>query len=133
MSDLKPVKTLFLVDDDTDEHELFQEALHQVNDKVLLLTAINGLDAFDKLDAQAYPRPDVIFLDLNMPKMDGLQFLREIKGMPHYQAIPIHIYTTSSNPEHERNALSLGATSFITKPDSLQDLCRYISNVTAVA
>lgn len=130
---MKPIRTLFLVDDDTDEHELFGEALRTVSEDITLVTAINGLDAIRKLDSNAIATPDVIFLDLNMPKMNGIQFLEKIKASDNYASIPVHIYTTSSNPEHKAAALSLGATSFFTKPDSLTELCKTISRVTIAA
>jgi CheY-like chemotaxis protein len=127
---LKPVKTLFLVDDDADEHDLFGEALKEVSADIELVTAINGLDAIDKLNSTSQLRPDVIFLDLNMPKMNGMQLLEKIKEHNELSAIPVHIYTTSSNPDDKAKALNMGAHSFFTKPDSFRELCSTISKIT---
>jgi CheY-like chemotaxis protein len=66
--------------------------------------------------------PDIIFLDLNMPRMNGLEFLKAIKTHRSYKRIPVIIYTTSSNPEDIRKTKDLGATDFVTKPSDFDEL-----------
>ena len=66
---MSKVELLFLIDDDPDDQHIFAEALLEVDDSVSLLTASNGLDALERLTDATLPLPDLIFLDLNMPKM----------------------------------------------------------------
>src|SRR3982751_6890989 len=106
---------LFLVDDDIDDHEIFKSALAKVDADLELLTATNGYEALDVLLA-SNPLPDYIFVDLNMPRMGGLQFLKEIKQTETLKNIPVIIYSTSSNPGDIAKTRELGAVSFITKP-----------------
>lgn len=129
--DMKLTKTLFLVDDDVDEHELFEEALQNADLDVQLITAKNGIEALEKLDDGAIIKPDLIFLDLNMPKMNGLQFLERIKGSQYHSGIPVFIYTTSSANDDRQKALHLGATSFFTKPNNIDDLSQTIRSAVA--
>jgi CheY-like chemotaxis protein len=117
------IETLFLIDDDRDEHELFGDALRDINDSIELVTAKDGVEAFQKLRAEDVSTPDLIFLDLNMPKMDGKQFLREIKRTTDFSDIPVYVYTTSSNQTERTEVLAMGAAHFITKPGTFTELC----------
>lgn len=123
------IETLFLIDDDRDEHELFEDALRDINTTIELVTAKNGIEAFEKLQARQVNVPDLIFLDLNMPKMDGKQFLREIKARMEFKEIPVYVYTTSSNPKEKTEVLEMGAAHFITKPGTFIELCQTLRNV----
>ncbi|RYD57665.1 MAG: response regulator [Sphingobacteriales bacterium] len=125
------IETLFLVDDDRDEHELFEDALRDVDGAIELITAKNGAEAFEKLRATDVNTPDIIFLDLNMPKMDGKQFLREIKAKKEFEDIPVYVYTTSSNVQEKLEVLALGAANFITKPGSYTELCDTLRSVVS--
>src|SRR6188768_1302113 len=88
--------TCFLIDDDEDDHEIFGMALEEVNKNYRCITALNGQDALEKLNADKTLVPDFIFLDLNMPVMSGKQFLQEIHHFPLPHPVPVIIYTTSS-------------------------------------
>lgn len=111
-------KRLLLIDDDEDDKSFFLEALAQINPEIVCITADNGRDGLNKLLSEN-PRPDVIFLDLNMPLMNGRQFLEEIKNQQHLPNIPVVILSTSSDSETRRHTSMLGAKYFITKPDKL--------------
>jgi CheY-like chemotaxis protein len=121
---------LFLVDDDMDDHEIFKSALAKVDGDLTLLTATNGYEALDFLST-AGTLPDYIFVDLNMPRMDGLQFLKEIKQTDTLKNIPVIIYSTSSNPVDIAKTKQLGAISFVTKPSRFSDLCSYLQSLIA--
>jgi CheY-like chemotaxis protein len=123
------IETLFLVDDDRDEHELFEDALRGIDDAIELITAKDGIEALEKLHAEHINTPDIIFLDLNMPKMDGKQFLRQVKTIHAFREIPVHVYTTSSNQMERKEVLELGAASFITKPGTFTELCQTLREV----
>ena len=114
-------KSLLLVDDDVDDHEIFSTALENVYPLVSLTTSENGVDAFRKLSEQP-SLPEIIFLDINMPVMNGLQFLTEIKKNEDLKKIPVIIYTTTSAPETITLARQLGANHFISKPENFSHL-----------
>jgi CheY-like chemotaxis protein len=71
---------------------------------------------------EASPRPDLILLDLIMPRKDGLQALEEIKGHPYLQQIPVAVLTSSVREEHKSSGFELGADFFIAKPYSLEEM-----------
>lgn len=114
-------KTCFLIDDDLDDQEIFALALNQISDKFECSFASNGYEAVLKLNGEA-PLPDFIFLDLNMPRMNGKECLKELRKMGHLDAIPIVIYSTSSSALDVKETQELGAAAFITKPFSLIEL-----------
>jgi CheY-like chemotaxis protein len=116
---------LFLVDDDTDDHEIFKSALAKVDQHLELLTATNGAEALNILST-AKTLPDYIFVDLNMPRMSGLQFLKAIKQTDTLRNIPVIIYSTSSSPADVARTKDLGAVSFVTKPSRFADLCNLL-------
>ena len=126
---MSKVELLLLVDDDPDDQHVFAEALLEVDDSVSLITASNGLEALERLMEHTLPLPDLIFLDLNMPKMNGKQFLKEIKNRSQLSQIPVVIYSTSSARIDKEETLSLGALDFIVKPDSYGELCNAIRSV----
>jgi CheY-like chemotaxis protein len=119
---------LFLVDDDLDDHEIFKSALEKVDEGVELISATNGFEALNIL-ATANTLPDYIFVDLNMPRMDGFQFLKEIKQTDTLRDLPVIIYTTSSNPIDITRTKELGAVSFITKPSLFSELCNLLRSL----
>jgi len=119
---------LFLVDDDIDDHEIFKSALAKVDADLALLTATNGFEALHVLST-SNPLPDYIFVDLNMPRMGGLQFLKEIKQTETLKNIPVIIYTTSSNPGDIAKTRELGALSFVTKPSRFSELCNFLQSL----
>ncbi|SKA43769.1 Response regulator receiver domain-containing protein [Chitinophaga eiseniae] len=128
--DYGKLKTLLLVDDDTDDQELFKLALAELDHPVKCLTAGNGQEALDNLCTHAY-RPDLIFLDLNMPLMNGIVFLKRIKDIDHLKNIPVIIYSTSDEPREISAARSMGAVDYITKPTRFDELCRLLKVVLA--
>lgn len=111
-------KRLLLIDDDEDDRSFFLEALSSIDPEISCTTAENGQDALDKLLSEN-PRPEVIFLDLNMPLMNGRQFLEEVRKNKQIPNIPVVILSTSSDVETKRQTSRLGAKYFITKPDKL--------------
>jgi CheY-like chemotaxis protein len=121
---------LFLVDDDIDDHEIFKSALAKVDEDLALITATNGYEALEALSA-ADTLPDYIFVDLNMPRMGGLQFLKEIKQTETLKDIPVIIYTTSSNPGDIAKTKELGAVSFVTKPSRFSELCSFLQTLVS--
>ena len=119
---------LFLVDDDVDDHEIFKSALSQVDESILLMIAGNGKEALQVLSSLDQ-LPDFIFLDLNMPRMSGIQFLAEIKKSELLRGIPVLVYSTSDSPHDKERAMTAGAEQFITKPARFSELCEILQVV----
>jgi CheY-like chemotaxis protein len=107
---------LLLIDDDRDDRELFCEAVEAIGEEIVCYSEPNGRRAIEKLDSKKIESPDVIFLDVNMPLMDGWECLRILKSNEAFKHIPIIMFSTSSQTEEVEKAQQLGAISFIKKP-----------------
>lgn len=118
-------KNILQIDDDSDDCEFFMEALEAVSSAKY--TAIyNPIEALRKLIEKEI-EPDVIFLDLNMPAMSGLEFLAEIKKQHTLKEIPVIIFSTSQLDDIIREAKEYGAEDFISKPNNFNDLKQILS------
>ncbi|HYC84673.1 MAG TPA: response regulator [Chryseosolibacter sp.] len=113
--DVHMPKILFLVDDDPDDKDIFQEALRVIDQSIVCYTASDGKDALAQL-REALFLPDVVFLDLNMPVMNGKDCLKELKQDKELKHIPVVVYSTSAAEKEKHNCLTLGAAHFISKP-----------------
>lgn len=119
--------SVLLIDDDVDDRMIFGDVLKELVPDIIYNEAINGEDALAKLDNDLIP--DLIFLDLNMPRVDGKQLLAEMKKKEHLKHIPVIIYTTSSYEADKRETQELGAAYFITKPNSLHELSHLLRGI----
>jgi CheY-like chemotaxis protein len=116
---------ILFIDDDTDDKEIFLEAIHELNPDVHCESASNGAEALEILMQQdALPR--YIFLDINMPIMDGKSFLEEIKADNRLKNIPVVIYSTTSD-QHELSELRTLGADYIGKPASFEVLKKLLS------
>ncbi len=116
----------FLADDDEDDRMLFSEALSEINPSIKCVMAKNGEEALFLLTNGLFEPPDYIFLDLNMPVMNGLKCLAEIKKRPELSHIPVVVYSTSSKKEYEEESKKLGAMNFFSKPPDFTGLTKYL-------
>ncbi len=112
---------IFLIDDDEDDQFLFKEVIESVNPELQCDTAKNGKVALDKLKAST-TLPDIIFLDLNMPVMNGFDFLTQIKKENELSKIPIGIFSTSNILHDQELTKKFGAQFFLTKPNDFHVL-----------
>jgi CheY-like chemotaxis protein len=108
--------TCFLIDDDIDDQEIFLSVLEEFDPSIRCYTAANGQEAIHKLTSEGV-KPDLIFLDLNMPLMNGKQFLKACSSLDGCKEIPVIILTTSSDKKSIEETKQLGAKDYITKPD----------------
>lgn len=119
---------ILIADDDTDDQYMMQQAFSTINLDENVRTVNDGVELLDYLNKRGKYKdtvllqPKVILLDLNMPKKDGRECLKEIKSNSRFNRIPIVIYSTSSNPDDISYAYQHGASSYITKPYSYQEL-----------
>lgn len=110
-----------LIDDDEDEHVLFQEAIEEIG-YVSNMTALNTCEKLiDYLIVKAEKPPDLIFLDVNMPRMNGIECLEQIRKEKRLNELPVVMYTNSLRKEDIIACYNLGANIFVTKPFSFQD------------
>ena len=109
-------KSFLLTDDDIDDRELFAEALVAIDPSITCHFAEDGEAAIRLLTDKQIEKPDIIFLDINMPVMDGWQVLRKLKSDNHYEDVPVMMYSTSSASGDRKTAKDLGALCFVTKP-----------------
>jgi len=128
--------TILLADDDADDCLLTRDALAAGRGAITLRTVSDGEDLLNYLHQRdgyeaegAAPRPDLILLDLSMPRKSGLQALAEIKSAPDLRSIPIVIMTTSSQEEEIRRCYDLGANSFVTKPVRFETLVDVMNSI----
>lgn len=119
----------FLIDDDIDDQELFLMALDKLDRKVECKIASDGLQALQLLKENASYVPDFIFLDVNMPKMNGLQTLAEIKKLSNLRDTDVIMFSTSSERSVIETSKELGASKFQVKPTGLAALVNTLSNL----
>jgi len=106
---------ILLIDDDLDDIDFFVEAVAEIDPNIKCVSALNAIEGLKLLDTGTV-KPDYIFLDLNMPKMDGKQCLRFLKNSPLLHHIPVVLYSTSRREDDIEQAKAMGAYSFIIKP-----------------
>jgi CheY-like chemotaxis protein len=120
---------LFIIDDDVEDQEIFMEALKEVDPAVQCFAAISGEDAFKQLEKDVIVLPDLFFLDMNMPKLNGKQVLSEIKKNKTLRHIPVIMYSTSFAPRDIQEIKELGAAYHLLKPSRFDELCNALKNV----
>ena len=120
---------VFLADDDTEDCEIFAEALREVNKAARLTLSKNGHELMALLHKPPVPLPDIIFLDLNMPIKNGYQCMKEIRENPALKDHIVVIFTTSSLKEDIDKMYSLGANLYIVKPSDFERLKDIIRTV----
>jgi CheY-like chemotaxis protein len=121
-------KTIVLIDDDHDEHEIFQLALMQVDPSLHCTFFDSAQDALNKLTGSPTSLPEYVFLDLNMPGLTGIQFLEQIKRT-HLASLRIIIYSTAIVPDHKKRIEELGVYKAVIKPSSDRDLVKLLKGV----
>lgn len=125
---------IYLVDDDEDDRLLLRQAFQQHTTPCQIDEFIDGVGVIDRLTQTttgAYP--NLILLDLNMPRMDGFATLKVIKENDAWQLIPVVVLTTSDDTHDRRRAAELGADDYLVKPPSYSQLRLIIDRGVAIA
>jgi CheY-like chemotaxis protein len=115
---------ILYVDDDADDIQLFGEAVRQVDATITFVPARSAEDALDFLNGEIFP--DLIFMDINMPVMNGLMCLAAIRSNPVLEHLPVVMLSTSGTDREIDQSKSLGAD-FIVKPNTFQELVGVIT------
>ncbi|MGJ8739105.1 response regulator [Zobellia laminariae] len=113
--------TIFLTDDDSTDQEIFIDALAEIDTQVSLRTFNNGVDLLTELEAGT-DLPDIIFLDLYMPIMDGSDCLIKIRENPLFDNVPIVLYSTEFDIDRIEELFELGANRYLRKTSSFESL-----------
>jgi CheY-like chemotaxis protein len=126
---MKSSAPILLIEDDKVDQISVKRAMKDAEVTNELLIAQHGEAAFDILNH--HPRPSLILLDLNMPKMNGLEFLQKIKSIEEINAVPVLIITTSNAAEERLAAFRMGACGFMIKPVEYPDFVRMFSIINS--
>jgi CheY-like chemotaxis protein len=126
---MEKTNTILIIDDDADDRSLFIDAVGEISKSLHCIAANDGEEALLLLDTAGAKLPDYIFLDLNMPRLNGKQCLCEIKKRPHLFHIPVIIYSTTRRVEDVEETKKMGAVHFLTKPILFSDICHEIKGV----
>jgi len=125
---------LLLADDDEDDCDFFKEALDDLLLPTSLVTVNDGVQLMDFLSARgAQNLPDILFLDLNMPRKNGLECLTEIKQNEDYKNLPVIIFSTSLDRDIVDLVYKKGAFHYIRKPGEFSKLKKVIANALNIA
>jgi chemotaxis family two-component system response regulator Rcp1 len=131
---MKETSYVLLVDDNPADIDLARDVLSRSACPCDVCAALDGFEAMAFLRREGKhknaARPDVIFLDLNLPRKDGRTVLAEAKADPSLREIPIVVFSTSRAPDDVHRCYELGANCYISKPGNLKD---FVSTLTAVA
>jgi CheY-like chemotaxis protein len=121
--------TYFFVDDDLDDQEIFGLAIAELDKSAVCRFANDGLEAIEALMDENFS-PSLIFIDLNMPRMNGHECLSELRKIERLRDIPVFMYSTSSDPALVAASKALGANNFIVKPSGFQALTDILKKLT---
>ncbi len=135
----EPGVTLLLVDNEPNDVDLFRIAIENSSLGVSLHTVEDGQQAIEYLEGQgafadrwSHPLPDVILTDLHMPRKDGFELLRWLKGSPSLKGVPVVVFSGSFKLAEEQQAYRLGAKRFLVKPLSLVELERVVQTIADI-
>jgi CheY-like chemotaxis protein len=115
---MKPL-VAFLIDDDADDRMFFEMAVSDLNFPVEFHFAIDGIQGLAMLKNVSL-EPDFIFVDINMPKMNGLECLEEIRKIDQLSQVPVYLYSTSNDKKMAEKCIALGGCGLIKKENSLE-------------
>lgn len=132
---LRQTLDILLVDDDAGDCRLVQESLRESKYPAKVHVVNNGDEALAYLRGQGEhkkaSRPDLVLLDLNMPKKDGFSTLKDIRADRYLTDIPVIILTTSTDEKDVQQSYKLHASSFVSKPTRLEDFGRVMREIEA--
>jgi CheY-like chemotaxis protein len=123
---------IVLADDDEDDRLFFTDAFDDLKISTRVKTFNDGVYLMDYLNSDNLLLPNVLFLDLNMPRKSGLECLKEIKQKPKFNDIAIAIYSTSASEEDIEKTFIMGANIYIKKPSDFKTLKKILSEVVTI-
>jgi len=125
-------RSIVLIDDDMDDREIFETACMTVDPSIKVIGFESGELALESL-LDMRPLPDLIFLDLNMPRLNGIDVLEAIRSRVSLKEVPIVVYTTSFDLKVKNKCSELGAAEVIEKPNSFDALCQKLESLLHIS
>ncbi|HTJ48637.1 MAG TPA: response regulator [Cyclobacteriaceae bacterium] len=125
-------RRVFLADDDADDRDLFIDALQEIDKTIYCYHATNGESALKVLSGDILEKPELIFLDLNMPKINGKGVLKTLKTSSELSDIPVIMYSTFFSPNDIKEITELGAHCLV-KQTNFKDLCNALRAILNTA
>ena len=122
-------ETVLYVDDDPDDQEFFITSLAESRPGAKCFLAKDSFSAFEVI--KTIPIPNYIFIDLHLPKVNGIELLRKFKAMSLYSAIPVYILSTTLFEPHAITIREIGGSGFLRKPSSLNDFRAMFESILA--
>jgi CheY-like chemotaxis protein len=120
---------LFLIDDDADDREIFSEILKESFPEAKFSYAYDGLDAIEKIKGDSFFLPDIIFIDINMPRMNGINCLTQIKKIDRFRDIPTYMYSTARQRDIVLQCVEIGARGFLSKESDLNEMKKQFEKI----
>jgi CheY-like chemotaxis protein len=118
---------ILYIDDDAEDREIFKEAIEAIDPSYICNVANDGFQGLKALE-EFVVMPDFIFVDVNMPRMNGKQFLSEIKQIPRLRSIPLIMYSTTNHQEEMQSYFNMGAHKVLVKANTFNGVCDIISS-----
>ncbi len=128
---IKQAKHIILAEDDEDDAQFFEDALHSVPDSPALIRAKDGVELTGLLQ-ELDKLPDLIFMDLNMPRKNGTQCLREIRNLEEFKNLPVVVLSTSNSEDVINAVYQSGANLYVEKPSDMQSWKNAIAKVLSL-
>jgi len=123
------MKKILIVDDDEDDKDFLCEAIQNIDSSAQCIWVSDGLHALRLINDENFNPPDFIFLDLNMPKIGGIQCLHKLRKLSNYKTIPVIIYTTSKLSSEQFDLNHLGPIQFLCKPTRIAELSAAVDEI----
>lgn len=115
-------RVIYLAEDDADDRILFMEALRELYSEIAVELFVDGQQLLENLHKCQKDKPEILFLDINMPRKNGFECLKEIRSIEHFDALKIIMLSTSSSSLHIEISRRLGADFYAIKPSAFHDL-----------
>jgi CheY-like chemotaxis protein len=123
---------ILLADDDEDDRTFFKEAFEEIKIETKVTLVNDGVELMNHLKRNGHKKPHILFLDLNMPRKNGMECLLEIRNSRNLKDIPIAIYSTSSAEEDIEETFVKGANVYIRKPNDFTELKKILEEVITI-
>lgn len=123
------IQSVILADDDSDDHLVFENALHEVAPAIKLYPVTNGLELMSLLQ---HFIPDLVFLDLDMPYKNGLECMKEIRSITATRNLPIVVFSSTNRANNIEVAYEMGAHLFFVKPSTYKELFQSIKKILSM-
>ncbi|RZJ65939.1 MAG: response regulator [Flavobacterium sp.] len=120
------------MDDDQDDRSIFNDALSELKMETSLTMLEDGRDLVGYLEDPKNKRPDILFLDLNMPYKSGVECLKEIRAIQKFKDLSVAIYSTSNSEKDMEDTFINGANIYIRKPNDFTQLKKVLTEVLSI-